>query len=73
MLWWYGLNTAVLQSTDLYQELISPVVQVLKGLLGVHIIDQHAAVCTSVEGHTKTLKPLLPCCVPDLCARQSSL
>lgn len=54
------------RQTDLYQELVSPVVQVVEGLLRVHIIHKHAAVGAAVEGYAQALEPLLPSCVPDL-------
>ena len=50
----------------LNQELVPPVVQVLKSLLHVDVVHQHAAVCTTVERYTQALEPLLPCCVPNL-------
>lgn len=53
-------------STCLYQKLVPPVVQVVKSLLGVHIIHKDAAVGAAVECHAKTLEALLPRCVPDL-------
>lgn len=48
------------------EELISPAVQGFEGVGGGHVEHQHAAVCASVEGHTKGLEPLLPSRVPDL-------
>lgn len=50
----------------LYQELVPPVVQVVKCLLGVHIVHQDTAVGSAVEGHAQALEALLPRCVPDL-------
>ena len=52
--------------THLNQELIPPIVQILKGLLRVDVVHQHTAVCASVESHAQALEPLLPGCVPDL-------
>ncbi len=53
----------------LYQEFISPGVQVVERLLRVHVIHQDAAVRPAVEGNPKTLKALLARCVPNLRAR----
>ena len=53
-------------SAHLDEELVSPVVQVLKGLLHIDVTDQHAAVRAAVEGHPQALEALLACCVPDL-------
>ena len=52
--------------TRLQEELIPPVVQVVKGFVGVHIVDQHCAVSPPVEGHSQALEPFLPCSVPYL-------
>lgn len=38
--------------THLYQELIPPVVQVVKGLGIVHVIHKHAAVRSSIKSDT---------------------
>jgi hypothetical protein len=53
----------------LRQELFFPVVQVFEALNLRDIVHEDTAVGTSVERHTKRLKPLLSCCVPYLHAR----
>ena len=52
--------------TCLQEELVPPVVQVVKGFVGVDIVDQHCAVSPPVEGHSQALEALLPCSVPYL-------
>ena len=48
------------------QKLVPPTVQRLEGLQAVHIVDQHAAVCTTIESNTERLKALLTGGVPQL-------
>lgn len=50
--------------TCLDQKLVSPAVQSLKRLHAVHVVDQYAAVCATVESHTKRLEALLTGGVP---------
>jgi hypothetical protein len=55
----------------LNKELITPVVEVLKRLGVVHVIHEHAAICTAVVSHTQGLEALLSGGVPDLLTRFS--
>jgi len=50
--------------TCLDQELVSPAVQSLKRLQAVHVVDQYATVCATVEGHTERLEAFLTGGVP---------
>mmetsp|Transcript_19291 Transcript_19291/g.54011 ORF Transcript_19291/g.54011 Transcript_19291/m.54011 type:complete len:202 (-) Transcript_19291:22-627(-) len=50
----------------LYQELVAPVVQILKGLCVVDVVHEYATVCTPVERNSQGLEALLSCCVPNL-------
>jgi hypothetical protein len=52
--------------TGLNEKLISPAIKSFERVGGSHVKHQNAAVCTSVEGHTKRLEPFLTGCVPDL-------
>lgn len=52
------------------EELIMPGVECIERSFSIDIVDQHTAICTSVERHTETLKPLLSCRVPDLHPRK---
>ena len=51
---------------SLDEEFISPVFKVVEGFRGVDIVDEDAAVCSSVEGYAEALEAFLACCVPDL-------
>lgn len=48
------------------EELISPAVEVLKGLGDVHVEHKDAAVSAAVEGDAETLETLLAGSIPDL-------
>jgi len=48
------------------KELISPAVQGLECVWNGHIIDKDTAVCSSVEGDSKALKPFLTSGIPYL-------
>jgi hypothetical protein len=50
----------------LNEELIPPVVKVLKRFSGVHIVHKHAAVSATIKSHTEALETLLSRCVPNL-------
>lgn len=51
---------------SLDEEFVSPVFKVVKGFRGVDVIDEDAAVCSSVEGYAEALEAFLAGCVPDL-------
>ena len=59
--------------TRLQEELVPPVVQVVKGFVGVDVVDQHRAVGPPVEGDSQTLEALLPGGVPYLQAGAQGL
>lgn len=48
------------------QELVPPVIKILKSFLRVDVVYEHAAVCSTIEGHSQALKTFLSCCIPDL-------
>jgi len=48
------------------EELVTPVVEVLKRLGIVDVIHKHAAICTAVVSHTQRLEAFLSSSVPDL-------
>jgi hypothetical protein len=50
----------------LREKLLSPILQVLKAPLVVHVVDQDATIRAAVERHPERLKSLLSSCVPDL-------
>jgi hypothetical protein len=54
------------------EELVTPVVQVLKRLRHVHVVHKHAAVRAAVKGDAQRLEALLPRGVPDLAAGSAS-
>ena len=56
--------------TRLDEELISPAVQRPERVCRCHIIDQDAAVGTTVERYAERLETLLASCVPDLHRRK---
>lgn len=51
---------------NLNKKFFSPVVEIVKGFHYIYIINKDTAVCTTVESHTKTLKPLLTSSIPNL-------
>ena len=51
---------------SLDKELLSPRLQVLEALRGVHVVHKHTAVRAAVERHTERLEALLSGSVPDL-------
>jgi hypothetical protein len=50
--------------TCLDQELVSPAVQGLERLQAVHVVDEYATVCATVESHTERLEAFLTGSVP---------
>mmetsp|Transcript_6303 Transcript_6303/g.18423 ORF Transcript_6303/g.18423 Transcript_6303/m.18423 type:complete len:232 (+) Transcript_6303:844-1539(+) len=52
--------------TCLVQKLVPPIVQGFKSLGVCYVVNKDTRVGSSVERHTKGLKALLPCRVPDL-------
>jgi len=48
------------------QKLFPPVVEILEWFCGVDIIYKNTAISTTIKRNTKTLKPFLTSCVPDL-------
>ncbi len=52
------------------EELLSPAVELFKGLLRGDVMHQNAGIGTAVEGHTKTLESLLAGGIPNLRARR---
>lgn len=52
------------------EEFVPPAVERVETLGVVDIVDENAAVGTTVESHTKRLEALLSCGVPELCGYQ---
>jgi hypothetical protein len=50
----------------LNQELVSPAVEGVETLGVVDIVDEYAAVCTTVESNTERLESLLASSIPEL-------
>lgn len=48
------------------EEFVAPAIQRLETLRVVDIVDQNAAISTSIESDTQRLKPFLACSIPDL-------
>ena len=48
------------------QELVAPTVQSLERLGAVHVVHEHAAVCTTVECDAEGLEALLASSIPQL-------
>jgi len=71
-----GPTTAAIQNlerkTNLFEELIIPIVKAIKRLHHIDIIDKNTAICSSIKCNTKALKPLLTCCVPNLMINHSN-
>ena len=55
--------------TGLNEEFVAPAVERFEGLGAVHVVDEHTAVCATVEGDTERLEALLTGRVPQLKAR----
>lgn len=58
---------------SLDEEFISPAVQCLETLGIVHVVDQNAAISTSVERHAEGLKTLLTGRIPELSQKNQSV
>jgi hypothetical protein len=65
-LWTMKNLSSQLANNHLNQKLFSPIIKILKWLHDIHIMHKNTTVCTTVESHSKTLKPLLSCSIPYL-------
>ena len=60
----YKWETLGVHGAGLDEELVAPAVQRVEALCVVHVVHQHAAIGTTVEGHAERLEALLTRCVP---------
>lgn len=63
----------MIKQNYLNEKFFSPMVKVFKRFHDVHVINKDATISTSVESHTKTLKPLLTSSIPNLRVRRKHL
>lgn len=67
----YKRETLWISRASLDKEFISPAVEGLETLGVVHVVNQYAAVGSSVKCDTQRLKPFLTCSIPDLFTKKA--